>query len=185
MAGQTLNTLVLQGITVVNDGMVAGGLRLGSETANAEPPALPFSCRHPSQGCLAEREPDVQRFQPADNGVDSEAFRAGRSDSRAGVPTRRSSARIAGGTVPYGWSPAMGVRNPDAKGNGPIKPMPLASMGNANPKGADASRRWHLPTDPILYRARGDKASELRGAGPAWSGPARTPSASTGGKGDR
>jgi hypothetical protein len=107
MASISLESLVLRGVSVLRDGQNVDLRRGTSVAAVVQPLEVVISMRHPSPGCR-------QAFEPAggpDHAVDTdmaEACGAGRSRSSGGVLRRRSPARFAGGTVPFGWSPICG-----------------------------------------------------------------------------
>jgi hypothetical protein len=98
MVVKNLESLVLRGSAVLQDGL-AGNPRLGtSSAANPETPEIRISMRHPSLGCEQEFPP-AMRLSHAD-ALRSDyvaAFGAGRSRSRAGVLSRNGLRRTTGG----------------------------------------------------------------------------------------
>ena len=86
MAMITANSWVLGGISVMKDGK-AGSVRLGSLYQDQlQAPPIPFSMRHPSQGCRARFTEPVQWHDHVDNpNVGALAPRAGRLVSPRGV----------------------------------------------------------------------------------------------------
>jgi hypothetical protein len=110
MAVKNLESLVLGGSTVLQNGK-AGNLRRGtSYTANPGTPEIRISMRHPSLGCEQEFPP-AMRLCHAD-ALRSDyvaAYGAGRSRSRAGVLSQTRLRRTTGRrtTVSGGVSPVV------------------------------------------------------------------------------
>jgi hypothetical protein len=92
MVLNTLESLVLRNVNVVNGGLTVEPLRLApGYQPDSQTPEVPISKRHPSQGVrpvamqLAGRPVDAMR-----DGVTDAVFGAGRSRRHAGVRSRRS-----------------------------------------------------------------------------------------------
>src|SRR5262245_27387202 len=136
MAVITRNTLVLRGVTVAGR-VVTGWTRIGAYLVDGQAPALHFSMRHPSSG-YPESNPEAVRQRCLDE--DDADVRAGRPGSRAGVPSRRSPASSAGGTVRLGRVPAKGGPKLSAAWR-LCRSSAKASVaaGKANPKRPNAS----------------------------------------------
>jgi hypothetical protein len=105
MAVNLLQTLVLRGVSVLRDGQ-AVELCLGASEAAVSTPEVRISMRHPSLGYpQASFNSNADwPIHDAKRDVGKASFGAGRSRSRAGVPSRRSPAPSAGRTTPCGWS---------------------------------------------------------------------------------
>jgi len=106
MAGTTVQTLVLRGIPVVVRDGVTVVTRRAVRTESRRLARLAFSMRHPALHCLPESDSDPRQPDTAMHGGTTAyaAIRAGRPGSRAGVPSGRSPANFAGGTVLSGQS---------------------------------------------------------------------------------
>jgi hypothetical protein len=103
MAILSLESLVLRGVRVLCDGQNVE-LRTGTRSvAGGQPSAVVNSMRHPSPGCRQAYQPAGDPDHAVEDG-EAEACGAGRSRLSAGVLSRRSPARNAGGTVRSGWS---------------------------------------------------------------------------------
>ena len=111
MAELHRKSLVLRGVPVTRD-VVAVLVRFAGNAVEEQPPVLSYP-RH-----LSTRTPSTESDSPSrhtravSNGVNHGARRAGRPGGLAGVPV--SPARIAGRTIPLGWSEAAGVVTPAA-----------------------------------------------------------------------
>jgi len=105
MAIFTLESLVLRGVSVRCDGQ-AVELCLGASETAVQTPEVRISMRHPSQGYpqANPNSPAEPAAHVAKRDADDAAFGAGRSRGRAGVLSRRSPAKLAGRTIPTGWS---------------------------------------------------------------------------------
>jgi hypothetical protein len=110
MAVKNLESLVLRGSAVLQDGQAGNPRRGTSYTANPETPEIRISMRHPSLGCEQEFPP-AMRLRHADD-LRSDyvaADGAGRSQSRAGVLGRNCLRRTTGNrtTVSGGITPVV------------------------------------------------------------------------------
>lgn len=186
MAVRMLKSVVLDGVTARRGGSV--GPRLGFDTASGKPLALQISFRHPSQGGLQTgQEPGQRRDQTASHGLDNALNGAGRPPSRAGVLVRRSPAKSAGGTVPYGWSPAeRGSMPTTVMAKGLLQTDAMASVGDRPFRRPKAFLSWlrmigGIRPMPIAYAARVQGKANPAGVCRAGG----TLSASTRGKGGR
>ena len=103
MAVLHCKTLVLRGVNVACD-VVTGMKRFAVNAANTRLPAdLSFSGHLSTRTSCAEADSQSRHERAVINGV-GHARRAGRPGSPAGVPSRQRPARIAGRTIPLGWS---------------------------------------------------------------------------------
>jgi hypothetical protein len=185
MAVITLESLVQRGVSVLRGGQ-AVNTRLGtSDTADAQTPGVLVSMRHPSPGCGREFIPPVVRRGHADQArVDGAAPGAGRSRSRAGVLSRRSPARTAGGAILYGWSPSNGGPESAAAARLCLKKARPVAPAAEVPSGRQAARARAVPGH--RYNPAAGYGEQCLTAGVAWCKPAtRTPPASMRGKGVR
>jgi hypothetical protein len=175
MVAFTLESLVLRGISVLRDGQ-AVELRRGTSYAAVPTPEIVNSMRHPSPGCLAFNRPLTWQDPTLGDEDEAKATGAGRSLSRAGVPSR-SPARIAGWAIRSRMSPNVGGPKPVAVGAvGLIRALPTASTGKTAPT-ANARLHTGLPA--------GTAAEQRFAAARAWQQPASAPRPSTRGKGAR
>ena len=111
MAVINRKSLVLCGSTILVGG-TAGNARLGTDyAAKSQTPEVRISMRHPSLDCRQEFQPAMRSRSADAFRVDSVvAFGTGRSRSRAGVLSRRSSLRRttdSAATLSAGVTPAV------------------------------------------------------------------------------
>jgi hypothetical protein len=111
MARLHRKSLVLRGVLVARE-VVAVLERFAGSPADALTPVLSYP-RHLSTRTPSTESDSPPRQRAVSNGVNSGARRAGRPGGPAGVPDRHP-ARIAGRTIPLGWSEAAGVVAPAA-----------------------------------------------------------------------
>ena len=161
----TPQSLALRGVSVVRDGQNVG-LRLGAESQTASPtPEVRINPRHPSpsrqRGFMAAWRPDDHAEY--DRVAADAAPGAGRSLSRDGVPSRRSTARIGCSAIPFGWPKPQGA--PQSR---TAKRLPTSASAKAVENAASLAR----PLPPHASRCAAVKPNRLTPAG-------RTPSAST------
>jgi hypothetical protein len=184
MAAFLPESLVLRGVSVLADGKCVD-LRRGTRAAvNPLTPEVPISMRHPSRGYRQAFEALAVRPDHADKDrVDDAVPGAGRSRCRAGVLSRRSPARSAGQAIQYGW--------PQSNGGPALAAAMLPcrlTAGLVASAGESASGRPEAvsaSTSPTTRTGGWDREKRLT-AGVGWCKPAaRTPSASTRGKGGR
>ena len=180
MAALNLVSLVLRGV-VVRCGRANVGLRLGTSYQDGpRNPEIPFSMRHPSQGCKqepfaipADRRDPVMNVDDADSG-------AGRSLGLAGVLSRSIPTSQVGRATPT-W--------PGATGGTVLTTARLTSLATtAAAAGHEATARL-ADIKPRLSVA-GDQPPQAglcrSEVGQSWCKPAtRTPPASTWGRGTK
>jgi hypothetical protein len=164
MVLNTLEALVLRGVSVLRDG-VAVGLRLASKEARGQTQAVPFSMRHPSHGCPSPTTATTWRPNPAGDASGYAApGQAGRpAGSPDGVLVRRSPAIIAGGTGCFGRSQAEGAQQFTAAArSGLARAKRAASVGDAFPRPLALRDRIRLSADPVRA-SMGPAAASTRG----------------------
>jgi hypothetical protein len=176
----TLESLVLRNVNVVNGGLTVEPLRRGpGYQTDSQTPEVPISKRHPSQGAKqAVMQPAGRLNDAMTDGVVDAVFGAGRSRRRAGVLSRRSAvlAAASGGAV----LPAAAClcRIP------PADHVATGSEGNSGRPTTTRNLSFTTGVRPIPAAGRvNDRPTTV---GMVWCKPAtRTPPASTRGKGVR
>jgi hypothetical protein len=160
MAGLKLESLV-RGKRVAFD--VAVMAQVGSIPAYAEPPAL-FFARRQSPSCRTTGNRSQPACFPADTlGVDGRAGRAGRPESSAGVPERRSPASYAGRAVRRDWPLAVGGTSPAAAGCVGGSNAKRPSAGGGDLAGRPLGLRRRLRPQPAAMPNRGTSTASTRG----------------------
>jgi len=180
MAALNLASLVLRGV-VVRCGRANVSLRLGTSYQDGpRNPEIPFSMRHPSQGCKqepfaipADRRDPVMNVDDADSG-------AGRSLGLAGVLSRSAPTSAVGRTAPT-WSGATGGTVLTTAHLRSLATFAAAAGNEAAARLADIKPRLSVAGDqpPQAGLCRSE-------VGQSWCKPAtRTPPASTWGRGTK
>ena len=180
MAALNLVSLVLRGV-VVRCGRANVGLRLGTSYQDGpRNPEIPFSMRHPSQGCKqepfaipADRRDPVMNVDDADSG-------AGRSLGLAGVLSRSIPTAEVGRTTPE-WFGANGGTVLTTASLPSLATHAAAAGHEADSRLADIKPRLSVAGDqpPQAGLCRSE-------VGQSWCKPAtRTPPASTWGRGTK
>jgi hypothetical protein len=180
MAALNLASLVLRGVVVRCD-RANVGLRLGTSYQDGpRNPKIPFSMRHPSQGCKqepfaipADRRDPVMNVDDADSG-------AGRSLGLAGVLSRSIPTTEVGRTAPT-WSGATGGTVLTTASLPSLATHAAAAGNEAAARLADIKPRLSVAggAQPQAELCRSE-------VGQPWCKPAtRTPPASTWGRGTK
>ncbi len=109
MAKLHRKSLVLRGVLVTRE-VVAVLERFAGNAVDGKHPVLSYPRHLSTRTPSTEAEAPSRLVRAVSNGVNQGARRAGRSGGLAGVPV--CPARIAGRTIPLGWSKAVGVAPP-------------------------------------------------------------------------
>jgi hypothetical protein len=176
----TLESLVLRNVNVVNGGLTVEPLRHGpGYQTDSQTPEVPISKRHPSQGAKqAALQPAGRLNDAIVDGVVDAALGAGRSRRRAGVLSRRSAVLAAANG---------GTELPAAACLGRIQPADHVATGSEGNSGRPTTTRNLSFTTGGRPIPEAGRVNEKRPTVEVtWCKPAtRTPPASTRGKGVR
>ena len=181
MAVKTLKSLVLRGVSVQRDGSAVGARLDFSYRTASQLPEIHVSMRHGGWP-RNDAEPEERYGRMHNPPVDNTALRAGRSDSRAGVLTRRTPTPVVGGT-PFTGSRVLGGTVPTAAMcAGHPSAWRVALVGKTPPASVPALAPGALAAR-LCPTARGQVRLSLQRVRPSWSKQAgRTPPASTKGR---